>query len=221
MDSAASSKSAPKSAQKKLNPRQRRLLTIAATAVLVIVAGIAAYIYISGAPQRAEDQYQAAMKHMQPGQYQQAVAELTRSIQTHELARAYLERGVAHHFLGENDQATADLEKATGMDPSLARAYSVLGSIYREKGDTKRAVELYTKSIQISANVDALFERGQLYESLGQHQKAVDDFSLAIDAMRDAPYLYRARAMAKTALGDNEGAEADRNLARSIELPHH
>lgn len=207
-------------AEKKLNSTQRRLLILAGAIVVAAGLGIGLYFYISGAPQRAQTQYEAAMKRMEPGHYQEAVAQFTTAIGIYELAPAYMERGVAHHFLNENDQAVADLEKAAAMDPNMARAYSVLGSIYRDRGDSKRAVEQYTKSIEISSNVDALFERGQLYESLGQHQKAIDDFTSAIDLIRDAPYIYRARALAKAAVGDAAGADADRDQARSIESPH-
>lgn len=211
---------APGEARRKLNPKQKRLIFSAASFFFLAGVGSAAYVYISGAPQRAEAEYQAGMKWMRPGHYQEAVAQFTRSIQIHELAAAYLERGFANRFLGHADQAAADLEKAAQMDPGSARAYSGLGSLYRDRGESQRAIEQYTKSIQISPNVDAFFERGQLYEALGEHQKAIDDFTQAIDRIRDAPYIYRARAMAESNLGNTGGAEADRKYALSIEGSH-
>lgn len=203
----------------KLQARQKRLLTIAASVVVLAGGGWATYSYISGAQQRAEDEFQAGMKSMHPGQYQNAVGRFTHAIQIHELAKAYLERGNAHRFLGEDDQAMADFEKAAELDPGLARAYSNLGSIYRDRHDMRHALEAYSKSIAISPNVDALFERGEMYEAAGEHQKAIDDFSVAIEGIRDAPYMYRARALAKRNLGDIAGYEADRDQARAIEHP--
>jgi hypothetical protein len=35
--------------------------------------------------------------------------------------------------------------------------------------------------------------------------------------MRDSPYAYRARALAKEALGDTQGAQEDRATARGID----
>jgi tetratricopeptide (TPR) repeat protein len=208
-------------ARQGLNRKQKRLVLGAATFIVLAGAGGWTYFYMAGAPQRAQAQYQTAMQLMQPGHYQEAITQLSRSIRIYPLANAYVERGFAHRYLAQNDLAATDLEKAAELDPSLARAYSGLGSIYRDRGDSQHALEEYTKSIQTSANVDALFERGEVYESLGQHQKAIDDFSSAIELLRDAPYIYRARAMAKSNMGDTAGAEADRNLARSIESPHH
>jgi len=207
-------------ARRRLKPKQKRLLTAAGIFLLLAGAGFGAYSWVASAPQRAEAEYQAGMKFMQPGHYQEAIPKFTRAVEIHPLASAYVERGFAHRYLGQNDQAAADLEKAIDLDSGSVRAYSGLGSIYRDRGDTRRAVEQYSKSIQISGNVDALFERGQLYESLGEHQKAVDDFTAAIERIRDAPYIYRARAMAKSNMGDADGAEADRNTARSMESPH-
>ncbi len=205
--------------RRKLQPRQKRLIYAAASFVVLAGASLAAYSYLSGAPDRAEAAYRNGMQSMQPGKYPAAVADLTKSIQIHPLPKAYMERGNAHRFLGEIDLAIADLEKAVELDPNLAPAYSSLGSIYRDRGDRQRAFDEYTKSISISPSVDALFERGEMFEAAGEHQKAIDDFTSAIDRMRDAPYMYRARALAKRNLGDTAGYEADRDYARAIERP--
>ncbi len=205
---------------RKLQPRQKRLIIAAASVIVLIAIAWTTYSYIAGAGQRAEDEFQAGMKLMQPGQYQNAVPRFTRSIEIRETGKAYLERGNAHRFLGQADLAIADFEKASDLDSSLSRAYSGLGSIYRDRHDMKRALDEYTKSIAMSPTVDALFERGEMYEAAGEHQKAIDDFTAAIEAMRDAPYMYRARALAKRNLGDIAGYEADRDLARDIEHPH-
>jgi tetratricopeptide (TPR) repeat protein len=203
----------------KLRSKQRLLISLALAFFFVTGVGLAIYGYTAGAPDRAETAYQAGMKLMEPGQYQNAIPLFTRAIRIRGTAKAYLERGNAYHFLGQTDQAIADFEKATEFDPSLTRAYSGLGSIYRDRGDRKRALEAFGKAISINPSVDALFERGEMFEAAGEHQKAIDDFTAAIDDLRDAPYIYRARALAKRNLGDNAGYEADRDQARAIERP--
>jgi tetratricopeptide (TPR) repeat protein len=67
--------------------------------------------------------------------------------------------------------------------------------------------------------VDAYFQRGQILDAQGDHQKALDDYDHAIAQDRESPYVYLARAMAKESLGDAEGAHADRQIANQIE--HH
>lgn len=204
----------------KLRRKQKRLLISGASVIVAAGSGWAAYSYVASAPERADAEYESGMALMRPGKYQLAIPRFTRAIEIHPMAKTYLERGIARQLLNHIDLAIADLEKAVDLDPELARAYTTLGSIYRDRGDRQRALENYDKSIAISPNVDALFERGELHESAGEHQKAIADFGRAIDGIRDAPYLYRARAMAKRNLGDEAGYEQDRDVARSLERPH-
>jgi tetratricopeptide (TPR) repeat protein len=126
-------------------------------------------------------------------------------------------RGIAEHNLSQADGAVVDLEKATDLNSNLTRAYDELGLIYQEKGNTARAIEEFTKSIGIQATTENYYRRALAYEALGEHRKALADFDNAIVEMRDAPYAYRARAMAKAALGDVEGAKEDRATALRIE----
>jgi tetratricopeptide (TPR) repeat protein len=176
------------------------------------------YNYISSAPQRADVVFQAGMKLMSPKSYPDAIAQFTKAIEIYpQLGEAYLERGVAHRYLGETELAFADFDRAIDVNPNLAHAYTARGSAYRARGDVKRALDDFTKSIAIEPNLDAYYERGQTYESLGEHQKAIDDYDQAIAQMRDAPHVYRARSLARRNLGDIAGYEADRDHARSVE----
>jgi tetratricopeptide (TPR) repeat protein len=198
--------------------RQRRLVRIAFGVILLAAAGAWIYNYIASAPQRADVVFQAGMKLMSPGTYAAAIAQFNKAIEIWpQSGEAYLERGVAHRYLGETEQALADFDKAIDVNPNLARAYSARGGIYRARGDVKRALEDFTKSISIQSNVDAYFERGQTYEALGQHQKAIDDYNSAIAELPEAPYVYRARSLARRNLGDTAGYEADRDKARNFE----
>jgi tetratricopeptide (TPR) repeat protein len=201
-----------------LRPQQRKLIIITAG---VIVAGVAAwqvYAYIAAAPQRAQHEFEAAQKLMAPGNYGKAIDGFTRALKLSPgMAEGYVARGMAYHASGDDEKALADLDQALELNPGIARAYNARGAIYRSRGRVDQALTEYGKSIQAQPNVDAYFERGQLYESLGQHEKAIGDYDQAVAYMRDAPHLYRARAFAKANLGDQEGAQADRDLAKNLE----
>jgi tetratricopeptide (TPR) repeat protein len=209
---------APVTAQKR---RQRLLIKRTIGVVALAAMGWGAYSYIASAPERANAQLQAGMQKMQPGTYREAVTRFDRAVSiAPELAEAYLERGIAHHFLGETEPALADLDKALDLNPDLAAAYNERGAIYRERGDTQKAIENLSKSIKAQATTDGYYQRGQAYESLGQHQKAIEDYDQAVAQRRDAPYVYRARAVVKDKLGDGEGAKQDRATADGIESVH-
>lgn len=211
----------PGTVKKKLTGRQKRLLYSTATVLLAGGAGWGAYAYVASAPQRADKEYQAGMRLMATGKYQDAIVEFTRAVGIWpQLADAYLERGVSHRYLNENDLALADFDQAVQLNPNLARAYTARGYIYRERGDNQGALAQFTKSIEVSQNVDAYFERGQTYEDLGEHQKAIDDYDKAIHEQPDAPYVYRARSLSRRNLGDQAGFNADQQMASSLEHRH-
>ncbi len=185
---------------------------------MVIAGGWFIYSYIASAPQRARTEFDRGMRRMGPGTYAEAISIFNRAIGIWpEFADAYLSRGIAEHNLGRAESASADLDKASDLDPNLTRAYDERGRIYLEKGDPRRAIGELTKSIRIQPTTDGYYARGLAYEAAGEHRKAVDDYDDAIAEMRDAPYAYRARALAKDALGDVEGAKADRETAQRIE----
>lgn len=199
--------------------KQRKMIVVTLGIIALGGIGWGIYSYIAAAPERAQKKFEAAERLMGTADYRNAIDGFSSAIDTwSQLADAYIERGIAHHFLKEDDAALADFDAAIQLNnSSLERAYAGRGSIFRDRGDINRAMQEYTKSIQAKPNVDAFFERGQIYEKQGQHKEAVDDFTSAIEYLRDAPHVYRARATAREHMGDLDGARADRIQARLFE----
>jgi tetratricopeptide (TPR) repeat protein len=203
-----------------LRRRQRRLISITASVILVVGAGTGTYLFIANAPQRADKEFKEGMKMMRPGSYPDAVDHFTRALAIYgQLPNAYLERGNAQRILGEPDAALADYQAATNLNPMLAAAHNGIAMIYIERNDLRHALERLDKAISVEPTVEAYYERGQILDSQGDHQKAISDYDKAIAERPDSPYMYLARARAKSNLGDKEGAHADRMTAAQIE--HH
>jgi tetratricopeptide (TPR) repeat protein len=58
----------------------------------------------------------------------------------------------------------------------------VRGNLYFKKEDYQRAVDDFTKSLQLkSDNPAGLVRRGQAYEHLGEREKALADFRAAVE----------------------------------------
>ena len=198
--------------------RQRRLIATAIAVVVGIGASIWTYNFITSAPDRADQEFQAGMKSMSPGKYPDAVTHFTRALSIYnQLPNAYLERGNANRILGDADAAIADFQAAADLNPVLPEAHSGIAMIYLERRDLTKALDHLSKSISLHPTVEAFYQRGQIYESQGQHEKAIADYDRAIAEARDSPYMYLARALAKSNLGDTEGARVDREIARKIE----
>jgi tetratricopeptide (TPR) repeat protein len=197
---------------------QRRLVIITLAFIVALAAAGGVFYYISDAPQRADKEFKEGMKFMSPGKYPDAIVHFTQALAIYSpLPDAYLERGHAHRTLGEMDAALADFQAASDLNPTLADAHNGMAMIYLNRRDQRHALEELNKSIALRPTVDAFFQRGQILDAQGDHQKAIEDFDRAIAQDRDSPYMYRARALAKANLGDAEGAHADRLLASQFE----
>lgn len=197
---------------------QKRILYGLLIAFVASGAGWAAYSYYASAPERAEAEFQQGMKLMGPGKYADAIKRFDRAIGIQNgHAQAHLQRGLAEQVLGQNEDALADFDAAASFDPKLAEAYTARGTILRDRGDTRAAIEAFTKSIEIRPTMDGYYQRGQLWGKLGEHQKAIEDFDRAIAQDRSAPYVYRARGESRRVLGDLDGYREDRDMAKSIE----
>jgi tetratricopeptide (TPR) repeat protein len=200
-----------------IRKRRRKLIyiTLSALAVIGIVGAIVNYI--ASAPQRAEKQFQEGMKHMNPGQYPQAITDFNRALEIKpQYPEVLLQRANAHKILSEIDAALADYQAAADLNSNLAPAHNGIAMIYVERHDARHALEELNKSISLEPTTDAYYQRGEIFESQGEHQKAIQDYDQAIAQARDAPFIYLSRALAKQNSGDEAGARADRMIAARI-----
>lgn len=83
-----------------------------------------------------------------------------------------------------------------------------------QNGDTKGALADLSEAIAASGRKDlstavAYYDRGVIYDDLGQRQKALADFSAAIALRPTYGEAHSARAAARLASGDAQGAIAD------------
>jgi tetratricopeptide (TPR) repeat protein len=155
---------------------------------------------------------------MGPGTYEEAIRHFDRAIEIWpEYADPYLNRAVAEHNLNQQGLALADLDKVLDLDPASIRAYNERGQIYLERGQAQKAVLEFSKSIKVKPTLDGYYQRGEAYEKQAEHQKAIVDFNAAVIESGEAPYAYRARAVAKRNSGDRDGAAADEQRAQQIE----
>jgi tetratricopeptide (TPR) repeat protein len=200
--------------------KQRNLIRFTLLIVALSGSGWYAFDYIDRAPERARSAFGRGMALMGPKSYAEAIQAFDRAISIWpQLPEAYLNRGIAYYQLGQAGRALEEFDQAAALDPTLTRAYDERGRIFLERGETSKAIEQFSKSLSIKPTTDGYYARGLAYESLSAHQKAIDDYDKAITELVDAPYAYRARAMARANLGDHDGAKADRDKALQIERP--
>jgi tetratricopeptide (TPR) repeat protein len=205
-------------APKPMSRMQRNLLRYSIAFLLLLGLSWAGWNYLSSSQERSLQRLQAGVRLLGPGNYKQAVAEFTAAIEINSgNAQAYLERGNVHNILAEKEAALADWNQAVTLDPKLAAAYTARGMHFRVGGDLERSLQELNRSIEIAPSMDAYFQRGQVHASRSDFQKAIEDYDRAIAEQRSAPYVYRARGVARKALGDESGYAADRDTADRLE----
>jgi tetratricopeptide (TPR) repeat protein len=116
-----------------------------------------------------------------------AAESFTRAIQSSRTQSApYIALGELYRKWDYTDQAIAVTELGTKELPPSSDAsdvYYVLGMAYDDKGDFKKAIDAFTRAIDLKRdNYKALFQRGQAYFKLKKFAEAKADLQRFVDA---------------------------------------
>ncbi len=81
---------------------------------------------------------------------------------------------------GKPDEALSVFEKVVELEPKHKFAYGRMGDVYRSQGKLAKALEMYSKQIEISPDVTAYINRGTLNRFFQKYRSALDDFREAL-----------------------------------------
>lgn len=112
--------------------------------------------------------------------------------------------------------AIAEYEEAKRLDPAEASHLAHRGLAKYRMGDVEGLVDINQAITQDPTNADCLRIRGNLLSELGQHIKAVDDLTKAIELDRGEPYYLHDRGEVYYTMKRYELAEAD--FSKALEL---
>jgi Zn-dependent protease len=135
---------------------------------------------------------------LQRGDYEQAVEEFTRAIGRIQrnkaaLATAYVQRGLAHLRLGENDKALADHLEGVRLAPN-AITYFARGETRLVRGEYDRAVADFSQALEFDPHFAAAYShRGDAYFQQGHFEWALADRDTARSLDRSCPEIYQPR----------------------------
>jgi lipoprotein NlpI/transglutaminase-like putative cysteine protease len=97
-----------------------------------------------------------------------------------DLARAYCERSIARHVLGEFDQALEDANRAVELAPNEAEILACRSAAYFASGDFAHAAADTSRAVLLGEGDPRYFlQRGQARYYLKQFADAADDFAKA------------------------------------------
>ncbi len=132
------------------------------------------------------------------------------------LAQVRTLRGDYGGALSEHEQVL-QLGLWEGHDPALDWFYR--GMMAAGSGDLASAIQAYTEVIKAAPNNDlAFYLRGTCHAARLENQIAIEDYTRAIGINPRAWTALEARATARKRIGDDDGAQADRDRARTIRI---
>ena len=143
-------------------------------------------------------------------------------------SHAYYNRALVKNELGDKSGAIQDYIESTRIKPDV-NAYNNLACLYYNNNDIDNAMLCIEQAIKLSSEKDGnvIDTRGEIYMHMGEIDKAIADFSKAIDLCPDLriAYVHRAGCYRKLAeLEENENiklelisnAEADESMAQKL-----
>jgi len=148
-----------------------------------------------------------------------AIEDLEKATDYNPFDAYYFEKlGKMYYIIGEYSSAIAEFKWAIKLKssknytyPSRSFLYFLCGRAYFKKGDYKRAIDSFTKAINLFPDTLYYEERGKAYYKIGEFHKAVEDFIEAMNLEENRELLlnrnfYRWFAKALYAKGSYETA---------------
>ena len=136
------------------------------------------------------------------------------------LAEAYEKRGTLY-FQEKFDHVIQDFQAYIGLIPPKAEAYRMLGMGYLKSGFYERAIDRFTRAIEMEPDlISADAYRAEAYRLSGKYEETIHDSTMAVALIGDGRTksdAYRTRAKAFREIGRNDLAIADVNAAWDID----
>ena len=146
----------------------------------------------------ARDQYALGNWYLEPvqRQYSLAINAYKRALEFDpDCAAVYHSLGFAYYKEGEFDLARDALQKAIELNPLNANYHYVFGQLIEDwkelEGAWEKAIREFTRTIELDPSyIEAWYNRGLLYEKLGDLENACEDFKQVVSR---APAFHAAR----------------------------
>ncbi|HVP43010.1 MAG TPA: tetratricopeptide repeat protein [Terriglobales bacterium] len=130
----------------------------------------------------AREYFQLAYECQMRGDYHEAIAYYTRSIESFPTAEAYTFRGWTYSFLGDLDRAIDECKLAINLDPSLGNPYNDIGAYLIEQDKWDEAIPWFQKAIHAAryeARCYPHLNLGRVYERKQEWKRAKECYARA------------------------------------------
>lgn len=134
-----------------------------------------------------------------------------------ENSKASYGRGLVYVKQKNYEEALKDFQSTVDSDPAYLNAYLQMGLLYSGDDKNDKAVECFTKALNIRKRDDLYYERALANYSLGQFDSALSDMSAAIGMNSKRKEYYNDRGYIYLKLNNTEKARADFQKALKLD----
>ena len=100
--------------------------------------------------------------------------------------RGYFRRAMVYRCLNEYEKGLADCDQAEKLAPLSPQPIRAHGKILQAQGKLPEAIAEFSRAIELSPKWATLyFERADTHKRAGDHQSAIDDYTVTISLMPD------------------------------------
>jgi protein O-mannosyl-transferase len=138
-----------------------------------------------------------------------ALAERLTRLHPH-LMDGYLLRGLAHHRMGQHEQAVADFTRAINHMPEESQLLTYRAQVFMDQEKPRQALADIETALSLApARADAWHMKGLAHALLEEYEQAVAAFTTALELVPGQPDALLNRGRAQAMVGTLEGAAAD------------
>ncbi|MCK6576545.1 MAG: tetratricopeptide repeat protein [Anaerolineae bacterium] len=172
-----------------ITPRQSRVETLPERELAFADLHDFKTFVLEGMDSRYVFEFVSGQQHYFSARYPEALAALDRAYPLIPQGREasvradalYYYRAGTHFYLGENEDALADLDRFVALSPDVARAYYNRGVVLVKMGALGQAVANYDRAVELDPVFsDAYVNRGLAYRRIGDLTRALEDLNQAL-----------------------------------------
>jgi serine/threonine-protein kinase len=186
-------------------------------ALLIVALGIVA----ARIPQRiwASNALRQGQVSEESQQYEEAIAQYSKAIQSYPTSEAYTNRGIALFLNGQYLRSQEDFTRAIELDGTQAEPYYYRGNARYALGNLEGALDDYTQAINLDPDgtLKAYVNRGTVRAELGDDEAAIVDYSEAIQRDPNFYEAYLNRCLSYSNVDEHQAAITDCSQAIRLE----
>jgi Tfp pilus assembly protein PilF len=140
--------------------------------------------------EKAMQLWQQGTHRLLSGDFEEAVALFTRSLEARPTAEAYTFRGWAYSFQGRLEEAIEECRKAIATDPTFGNPYNDIGCYLMEQGKHDEAVSWFEQAKRAPRYEPRHFpylNLGRLRAARGEFAEAILEFQGALEQAPEDP----------------------------------